>query len=206
MNISSFFLTTLLITLCTAILPANGASQPSSVQAANLAEDVALLSEELGRLRINLQNLQRENDQLKQQIAAVNQRRSESEAKFYTQVAEVRKEILAIQQNVQSVVKTNNEELLKHFGQQVERLGTRVQSTVNQLKSTEKEVANSEIVFSDDYSKEGVIHVIEKGDTLSHIAVKYHTKIADIQNANRIADPKNLKPGQTLFVPQKVLK
>lgn len=197
---------TLLMNLCTATLIADGVGQPLRVQAANLMEDIAVLNQELGRLRMSVETLQRENDQLKQQIAAVHQRRSESEAKFYTQVAEVRKEMLAMQQNVQNVVKNNNEELLKHFGQQMERLGTKVQSTVSQLKSTEKEIASGGVVFSDDYPKEGVVHVVEKGDTLSHIAVKYHTKTVDIQNANRIADPKNLKPGQTLFIPQKIAR
>jgi len=199
-------LATLLMNLCTATLIADGVGQPLRVQAANLMEDIAVLNQELGRLRMSVETLQRENDQLKQQIAAVHQRRSESEAKFYTQVAEVRKEMLAMQQNVQNVVKNNNEELLKHFGQQMERLGTKVQSTVSQLKSTEKEIASGGVVFSDDYPKEGVVHVVEKGDTLSHIAVKYHTKTVDIQNANRIADPKNLKPGQTLFIPQKIAR
>lgn len=187
-----------------ATLLADGVGTPH-YQTANLAEDIAVLNQELGKLRMQVEGLQRENDQLKQQIAAVHQRRSESEAKFYAQVGEVKKEMLTMQQNVQLVLKNNNDELLKHFGQQMERLGSRVKNTVAQLKSSDmdRKMTSETSVFSNDYPKDGVVHVVEKGDTLSHIALKYHAKTRDIQNANKIDDPKSLREGQTLFIPQK---
>lgn len=56
-------------------------------------------------------------------------------------------------------------------------------------------------VFTNDFPKEGVRYKVMPGDTLSSIAQKHGTTIRHIQNANRIADPNDLKAGSEIFVP-----
>ena len=56
-------------------------------------------------------------------------------------------------------------------------------------------------VFSNDFPKEGVRYKVMPGDTLSSIAQKHGTHIRHIQNANRIANPNDLKAGTEIFVP-----
>ena len=57
--------------------------------------------------------------------------------------------------------------------------------------------------FSSDYPKNGFVHVVEKGETVSSIAQKYKSKVSWIINANQIADPTKVFVGRELFVPQK---
>lgn len=56
-------------------------------------------------------------------------------------------------------------------------------------------------VFSNDFPKEGVRYKVMPGDTLSSIAQKHGTTIRHIQNANRIANPNDLKAGTEIFIP-----
>ena len=58
-------------------------------------------------------------------------------------------------------------------------------------------------VFSSDYPENGLVHKVEKGETISSIAKKYSSKIKWIIDANRIADPTKVVAGKDLFVPQK---
>ncbi len=44
-------------------------------------------------------------------------------------------------------------------------------------------------------------HTVRKGQTLSHIAKMYRTSVLTLKRVNRISDPRKLRPGQTLKVP-----
>ena len=57
--------------------------------------------------------------------------------------------------------------------------------------------------FSNDYPKNGFVHKVEKGETVSSIAKKYNSKVSWIINANEIGDPTKVFVGRELFVPQK---
>lgn len=47
----------------------------------------------------------------------------------------------------------------------------------------------------------GVTHVVAAGETLGGIAAKYGVSVATLKSANRIADERKLRAGQTLRVP-----
>ncbi len=51
-------------------------------------------------------------------------------------------------------------------------------------------------------SQRGYEHRVQAGETLSAIAAAYKVKWAAIAEANDLASPYRLKPGQTLFIPQ----
>ncbi|MGH7434319.1 MAG: DUF882 domain-containing protein [Polyangiaceae bacterium] len=46
-----------------------------------------------------------------------------------------------------------------------------------------------------------VTHVVQKGHTIESIAHRYHVTVKAIVEANHLADPKHLKPGQVLVIP-----
>lgn len=45
------------------------------------------------------------------------------------------------------------------------------------------------------------VHVIRSGETLAVIAKKYGVTVAQIQSANRSLDPRRLRPGQSVIIP-----
>lgn len=73
-----------------------------------------------------------------------------------------------------------------------------------QSAGQQRQVAEEPIktAFSENYPKQGTPYTVAPGDTLSGIAKKMHTKVGYIQDANKIANPKGLQVGQTLFIPQ----
>ncbi len=48
---------------------------------------------------------------------------------------------------------------------------------------------------------DGNTHIIQKGQTLSSIAQMYHTSITSLASLNNITNPRRLRPGQTLKIP-----
>ena len=48
----------------------------------------------------------------------------------------------------------------------------------------------------------GVIHVVERGETLYRIAKSYNVEISELMRVNQIYNPTQLEVGQRLFVPQ----
>jgi LysM repeat protein len=55
--------------------------------------------------------------------------------------------------------------------------------------------------FSEDFPKQGISYVVQKGDTIALIAKKTGAKFQDIVNANQLADPSKIRAGQKLFIP-----
>ena len=57
--------------------------------------------------------------------------------------------------------------------------------------------------FSNEYPKnKGVVHTVEKGETVSSIAKKHNSKVTWIINANQVSDATKVHVGKELFVPQ----
>ncbi|GLF99964.1 hypothetical protein Alches_00040 [Alicyclobacillus hesperidum subsp. aegles] len=48
-----------------------------------------------------------------------------------------------------------------------------------------------------------VKYIVQRGDTLGNIAVKYDTTVSDIIRANGIKNPNMIYPGQVLRIPSK---
>lgn len=174
------------------------AVEPLSVRVANVSEDLELLNKDMGQLRLEIESLNRENDALKYQLADV----SAAQGRFEEQHRRDATLIKKLSTSLESYKKT----MVTQVADQMNQLSKETQKAMNELAKTfaaRPQKTKAQFNFTDDYPKEGIAYTVKSGDTLSVVALKNHSTTRDIQNANRIEDPRALKAGQVIFIPQK---
>jgi len=201
---SLFFRFSLLAALA-ATFSYSGFGQSSSTdlrrQVADLIQDVNALRSTVGALRIEVEALNRENNQLKTQVAAlgaanagqqsvmrqVDAKLAGMKAELLKEDAETKKEIVAsVTRQIDSLAKQMSESLRKIAG------------------SSSPQVADAPPPsFSDDYPKDGIMYLVQPGDTISEIATTQNSRVEWIRDANKIVNAsRDLRAGATIFVPQ----
>lgn len=171
------------------------------VQLANVKEDIRVLDERTRLLTAQIEDLTRENQQLKDRLARAEQVTNSQAGSFVT-LSQMNQ---AIEDMAANLLESDRETVIK-VTKQMESLANQTQKALNSLaKSASVRSASSTppIKFTDNYPKNGVTYTVQSGDTLSSIAAKYKSTTKDIQNANKISDPRQLKVGQILFLPQR---
>jgi LysM repeat protein len=177
-----------------ALAPIRLPAQPNSpaFELASLREDVRLLSQRMNELSLRVEQLERDNGEL----------RSKS-GQTYVTLAQLNEAITDAQKTMQAALREQKRETLQQVSVQLEKLANETQAAINALaKGAVTRPAVSTPTFTEDYPKEGVSYTVQRGDTLSSIAHKTNAKTQDIINANKITDPTRLQVGQTLFIPQ----
>jgi len=160
---------------------------------ANLREDVRGLTQRVGELMLRVEQLERENTQLKS--------RSSVADKSYATVAQLNDAVEDLNRSIRSAVAASKAETLQHVSTQLEKLGKQTNSALDSLAKAQATRPAVQTSFSEEYSKEGVSYTVQKGDSLAGIAKKFSAKQQDIINANKISDPSRIAVGQTLFIP-----
>lgn len=159
---------------------------------ASLREDVRLLSQRMNELSLRVEQLERENGELRTKSGQT-----------YVTLAQLNEAITDVQRTMQAALRDQKRETLQQVSVQLEKLANETQAAINALaKGAVTRPAVSTPTFADSYPKEGVSYTVQRGDTLSSIAHKTNAKTQDIINANKITDPARLQVGQTLFIPQ----
>ena len=177
-----------------ALAPIRLPAQPNSpaFELASLREDVRLLSQRMNELSLRVEQLERDNGEL----------RSKS-GQTYVTLAQLNEAITDAQKTMQAALREQKRETLQQVSVQLEKLANETQAAINALaKGAVTRPAVSTPTFTEDYPKEGVSYTVQRGNTLSSIAHKTNAKTQDIINANKITDPTRLQVGQTLFIPQ----
>lgn len=187
------FLKIVLITLVPSI---SHASDTLSLKVANMSQDLIALSQEFAQMRLEMESLRRENKKLTEQVEHL----SLTEAQLKKQTAQITA--------LNTTFETYKKSMLTEVSHEIDELSKETQRAIDQLAQSIVSNNNNENVkvtfqFSDDYLKEGTSYTVKAGDTLSVIALKHDSTTRDIQNANRIADPRELKAGQVIFIPLK---
>ena len=189
----------LYIGFCTLLEGSVFAQSEAKVLLANFKQDLELVSRELNSLRSEVEMLRRENAQLR--VAIKQDQRSKDQTPPSGIVFELQNRTqaleLAFRQSERDRGKSQ-EEISKKFQQVIEQMNQGFEQ-VTKASSSEPKVPS----FSNEYPKNGFVHIIEKGETISSIAVKYKSKVSWIINANQISDPTKVFVGRELFVPQK---
>lgn len=167
-------------------------------QAANMQEDIRVLDERTRSLQLQVEQLTRENRDIKDRLDEM----KELTASVVT-LAQLNNAVAEATRGYQS----GDREMLLKVTKQVEQLAKQTQSAIDSLAagiSSQRPSGGKPMVnFTEDYPKTGVTYTVQPGDTLSSMATRFKSSVRDIQNANKISDPRGLQVGQTLFIPQK---
>ena len=176
------------------VLAATAFAQSSSqLELANLREDVRGLTQRVGELALRLEQLERENAELRSRSTAAD--------KSYATMAQVNEAVADMNRNIRTAVSASKTETLQQVSAQLEKLGRQTNAALDSLAKSSATRPSVQTTFAEDYSKEGVSYTVQKGDSLASIAKKTGVKQQDIINANKISDPSRIAVGQTLFIP-----
>jgi len=182
---------------------ASFAQENAKILLANIKQDLELVNREVTGLRSEVEMLRRENAQLRIAMDQADRSRRKVQGTESPLVFEMQNRIqgleLALKQSERARVSTQNE-LNKKFQQIIEQMNRGFE----QVSASASTSNDSQVpTFSSDYPKNGFVHKVEKGETVSSIAQKYKSKVSWIIDANQIADPTKVFVGRELFVPQK---
>jgi LysM repeat protein len=158
-----------------------------------LREDVRGLTQRVGELSLKLEQLERENSELRQRASAAD--------RSYVTVSQLRDAIEDVNRNVRSAVESSKADTLQHVKAQIEKLGNATNAALESLAKAQSARPAPPTIFAEDYPKEGIKYTVQKGDSLAIIAKKTGAKQQDIINANKLSDPSRITVGQTLFIP-----
>lgn len=165
-------------------------AQSAGAELANLREDVRLLTQKVGALALQVEDLQRENDALRKQTAS-------AQNQAYATVAQLNEAV----ENLDRAIKAGDTATAAGAAAQIKKLGDATNVALDSLAKGQAARPPVQTTFSDNFPAEGVSYTVQKGDTLSTIARKTGAKLSDIINANKIADPTKVRVGDTLFIP-----
>lgn len=179
-------------------LPAQ-AQTASRADLANMREDINQLSQQVARMQLTIEELQRQNNELVREINA-----REKRIREISQAAESRISTLQSERTQQDA--RLRSEIIAEVTRQIDALGSQTQKAFDELARNmggPSVQTTTAFEFSNDYPRTGVAYEVRRGDTLSKIARDHNATVRDIQNANKIAEPRELRVGQTIFIPQR---
>ncbi len=189
----------MLVALTSGVLQAQPA-QSLSTELANLREDMRGLSQRTNELQLRVEQLERENSDLRG--------KSTGAAQSFATVAQLNEAIAELNRSIKTAAAGAKNETLQQVSVQMEKLANQTNAALESLArntnsrtSTPSTATVRQTSFSDDFPKDGVNYVVQKGETLAVIARKTSAKTQDIINANKITDPSHIQVGQTLFIP-----
>lgn len=176
-------------------LTVTGFAQTTSLQLeiANLREDVRGLTQRVGDLSLRVEQLERENADLRG--------RAGQAEKSYVTLAQLNDAVATLNQSIRSAAASTKSETLQQVSVQMEKLAKQTNAAIDSLAKGMATRSPVQTTFSEDYPKEGISYTVQKGDTLAVISRKTGAKVQDIVNANKISDPARIMVGQTLFIP-----
>lgn len=159
---------------------------------ASLREDVRILDERVRQMAVEMEELKRENRDLREQAA--------QQSDFVTI-----QQFNASLSELEKALRSGDKQVALQMTEQLEKLAKQTQSAINALAKTSSVTAPQKTFqFSEvPVGTPGTTYTVQAGDTLSSIAQKFGSTVRDIQNANKIAIPETLQVGIVIFVPQR---
>lgn len=163
------------------------------VELANLREDVRGLTQRVGDLALRLEQLERENADLR--------RKSVDGGRAFATLAQLNEAVADLNRTVKSTVDASQKETLQIVSTQLEKLGRQTNAALDALAKSQavRPVATAPAPAA--AANDAGTYTVQKGDTLALIAKKTGAKQQDIVAANKISDPSLIKVGQTLIIP-----
>ena len=200
LSVPAFFRLILFICGCVPFF-SQEASANVNVQFANMKQDMELVSRELAGLRTEVELLRRENAQLRVTVEQLTRRQNSTSGDAQGLSRQMDARLQSLERRASQGEKEQIA-LQKNFEKKLKDLIAEMNAAFSQVNGPSTNGAPG-ASFSTDYPKNGFVHKVEKGETVSSIAVKYSSKIKWIIDSNRINDPTKVFVGKELFVPQK---
>lgn len=194
-----YFFSTLSVGALLVCLPLHGQSDKLRVTVANLSQDVSQMSQQVKTLRLEIEQMHRENKKLRSQLAAAT-----SDRKTEVQITSLSSAIDAVRREYKAADAAQKEQIMGEVNRQMQALAKETEGAIKTIADavgSEPQV-ETPVHFSSDYPKTGITYTVRSGDTLSKIAREHGSNIKHIQNANKIVNPaRDLQVGQTIFIP-----
>lgn len=169
------------------------AQSPSPLDIANMREDIRGLQQRVGDLSLRLEQLERENNELRTRVSGANQN--------YVTVLQLNQAVEDLNRTLRETVAASKNDTLQQVATQMEKLAKQTNAALDSLAKAQAPRAAVQTSFSEDYAKQGTSYTVQKGDTLALIAKKTGARMQDIVNANKLSDPSRIVVGQSLFIP-----
>ncbi len=169
------------------------------VTVANLNQDVSLIAQQLKTLRLEIEEMRRENARLRAQVAAAG-----NDRETQTQITNLSSAIETLRREYRSADEAQKQQIIAEVTRQINALAKETQEAIDTVAEAvgEQPLVSTPVHFSEDYPKSGITYTVRSGDTLSKIARQHGSTIKHIQNANKIVNPaRDLQVGQTIFIP-----
>ena len=179
--------------------PLSAQSDNLRVSVANLSQDVNLLAQQLKSLRLEMEDMRRENAKLRAQVTAASSNRDTQ-----AQLSNLSTAVDSMRREYRQADEAQKTQIIAEVSRQIDALGKETQSALNSVARAvdSAPTVSTPVHFTADYPQTGTSYVVRSGDTLSGIARKHGSTVKHIQNANQIANPaKDLRVGETIFIP-----
>lgn len=185
--------------LGTLTAPLAAQSDNLRVSVANMSQDLDALSQQVKTLRLEMEEMRRENSRLRAQVAAASSnRRAES------QIADLASELEQLRREFRSADEAQKEQIVSEISRKMDAFAKETQSALDVIAEAagSQPQVETRVNFSSDYPQNGVTYTVRSGDTLSKIAREHKSTVKHIQNANKIQNPsRDLRVGETIFIP-----
>jgi DNA repair exonuclease SbcCD ATPase subunit len=196
------------VCLCLAALLflSSGAAAQSSTadlrkRVANLTQDMLAVRDVIGDLRMEMEDLRRQNVRLREEVRRATAGRSAQ--------GEVLRQVDARLASLKAELLENDaatkKEIVASVSKQIDSLAAQMREALEKIADASAADPGSSPPpsFSEDYPKDGIMYLVRPGDTLSEIATAQGSRVQWIRDANKIVDVnRDLRAGETIFVPQ----
>lgn len=169
------------------------AQSVSPLDVANMREDIRGLQQRVGDLSLRLEQLERENNELRSRVSGTDRN--------YATVLQLNQAVEDVNRAIREAVATSKNETLQQVATQMEKLAKQTNAALDSLAKSQGARPAVQPTFSEEYAKEGTSYTVQKGDTIALIAKKTGARMQDIVNANKLSDPSRIVVGQSLFIP-----
>lgn len=121
----------------------------------------------------------------------------------YSKNEEIKKEIPKQEQNTSNDISYINYIVIK--GDTLSKIASKYNTTVSDLVQINN-INNPNIIYENQFikvpvkSSNNIVYTVQKGDTLSNIAIKYNTSVDSIVKLNSISDKNKIYVGQILKI------
>lgn len=181
---------------------ANAQSNNLAYVVANLREDVRLLDERIRSLQLQMEDMHRENDRLRQSIADYESQSDNQLSKLATE-SQLNQSVQDAIRSLESRDEVMKQDVILEVTKMMESFAKKVSSSIAKTNSTSsRQPVKVRESFSDNFPKSGTSYIVKSGDNLSTIAKRNDSQVDWIINANKIVSDRHLQVGQRLFIPQ----